>query len=706
MPITINGDGAISGLGDIDGHDLETNTLVVSGDTTLAPQAVGRASLFVDESTNSVGINTTTPASAVFLEIADATDPIVSLNNTANGTLQLGCNSTRGYIGTSTAHAFRLRSNGTDRVSILSNGDVGINTNTPTATFEVQTGNGERVQIDSIGGSQTPMISLMRDSGVDYNFINDQSVFRIRRNNSAEIYRFSSDSHVFSNVALGVVARLQNTGNFGVGDHTPAYTLDITNRDTTAGYAFRIRTNSTAAKGGIQFTSDASPAALRANVFGNDDRSLSVGTGGSGLERLRIDSTGRVLINTVIARTNFINSSFSARLQVEGTDHNTSAIAMVRNSNNSGGAYFNFAKSRGTDKNSNVIVNTGDLLGVLSFQGSDGTRFVEGASISVTVDGTPGSADMPGRISLRTTSDGNSTTTEKFRVTSDGRVYCGAIAARSSSFVVRPSAEYNGNATSWTICEIAGNSPTTTITTLNGVTSAALPISGQTLTTYRYFRAYQNSLPSGAAITNQEGFVVENNLVSGTNNYGFVSRIPSGTGRWNVYASGTAKNYFAGSVLFNNSNESSITAGTVNGKLISQSAGILYSARDATIENNHVIFVNPNGAIGSITTTGTSTAYNTSSDYRLKENVTSITGAADRVKALKPCRFNFIADATKTVDGFLAHEAQEVVPEAVTGEKDGEEMQAIDTSKLVPLLTAALQEALARIEVLESNQVN
>ena len=70
-------------------------------------------------------------------------------------------------------------------------------------------------------------------------------------------------------------------------------------------------------------------------------------------------------------------------------------------------------------------------------------------------------------------------------------------------------------------------------------------------------------------------------------------------------------------------------------------------------------------------------------------------------------------NADKTVDGFIAHEAQEVVPEAVTGEKDGEEMQAIDTSKLVPLLTAALQESIAsidelRIEVnaLESNQVN
>jgi hypothetical protein len=69
--------------------------------------------------------------------------------------------------------------------------------------------------------------------------------------------------------------------------------------------------------------------------------------------------------------------------------------------------------------------------------------------------------------------------------------------------------------------------------------------------------------------------------------------------------------------------------------------------------------------------------------------------------ALKPVNFAWKADGSR-VDGFLAHEAQEVVPEAVTGEKDGGEMQGIDQSKLVPLLTAALQEALKRIEALEA----
>jgi hypothetical protein len=106
--------------------------------------------------------------------------------------------------------------------------------------------------------------------------------------------------------------------------------------------------------------------------------------------------------------------------------------------------------------------------------------------------------------------------------------------------------------------------------------------------------------------------------------------------------------------------------------------------------------------VGSISVTATTTAYNTSSDYRLKEDVQPMVGASDRVLALNPVNFTWKANGTR-VDGFLAHEAQEVVPAAVTGEKDGEEMQAIDQSKLVPLLTAALQDALKRIKALEGN---
>ncbi len=83
-----------------------------------------------------------------------------------------------------------------------------------------------------------------------------------------------------------------------------------------------------------------------------------------------------------------------------------------------------------------------------------------------------------------------------------------------------------------------------------------------------------------------------------------------------------------------------------------------------------VFFTNSGGVVGSVQTTNSATSYNTSSDYRLKENVVEMTDALDRVSQLKPSRFNFISDVDKTVDGFLAHEVQDIVPEAITGEKD------------------------------------
>jgi len=111
--------------------------------------------------------------------------------------------------------------------------------------------------------------------------------------------------------------------------------------------------------------------------------------------------------------------------------------------------------------------------------------------------------------------------------------------------------------------------------------------------------------------------------------------------------------------------------------------------------------------VGRINVTNTATAYVTSSDYRLKENVESVTDGIARLRQLKPSRFNFIVDSDITVDGFIAHEVQDVVPEAIFGTKDAVDAdgnpvyQGIDQSKLVPLLTAALQEALQKIEDLE-----
>jgi hypothetical protein len=152
------------------------------------------------------------------------------------------------------------------------------------------------------------------------------------------------------------------------------------------------------------------------------------------------------------------------------------------------------------------------------------------------------------------------------------------------------------------------------------------------------------------------------------------------------------------------------TTGNTDALLVVNGGGnhAIRTLRDGTASATQISFANANGTVGSITTNGSATAYNTSSDYRLKENVVGVTGAAARVQQLNPVRFNFITDPDTTVDGFLAHEVQDVVPEAITGTKDAvdaegnPEYQGIDQSKLVPLLTAALQEALTKIETLEA----
>jgi hypothetical protein len=182
-------------------------------------------------------------------------------------------------------------------------------------------------------------------------------------------------------------------------------------------------------------------------------------------------------------------------------------------------------------------------------------------------------------------------------------------------------------------------------------------------------------------------------------------------------------------------------------------SGIIQSGRTGTDSQPQAEFFNGNGVVGSIYTSGSSTAYNTSSDYRLKENVSYDFDATTRLKQLKPARFNFITDADTTVDGFLAHEVSSVVPEAISGEKDETETkekvvvnangnviaenieqadwetgkiadengksqyptdstweatkvipvyQGIDQSKLVPLLVKTIQELEARITALET----
>mgnify|MGYP003108636623 FL=1 len=156
------------------------------------------------------------------------------------------------------------------------------------------------------------------------------------------------------------------------------------------------------------------------------------------------------------------------------------------------------------------------------------------------------------------------------------------------------------------------------------------------------------------------------------------------------------------------------SSGTV-GAAIRTTGGAHFSTESSTALNinrnntGDIQIFQRNGTVkGQININASRTAYETTSDYRLKENITTLSDGITRLKTLKPSRYNFKSDPTNTIDGFLAHELQSVVPMAVSGTKDEVDSennpvyQGVDTSFLVPLLTAALQEAVAKIEVLET----
>ena len=307
-----------------------------------------------------------------------------------------------------------------------------------------------------------------------------------------------------------------------------------------------------------------------------------------GAEAMRVDSSGRLLIGTSTARDKFFNAASGENpvVQFEGAGASAQGLYMLSlTANNTSasagaGAHLFLARSGGGSVGSYSAVSDGHALGAISFQGADGTNFVEGASIKAFVDGTPGADDLPSRLVFFTTADGASSTTERMRISNDGTV-----------------------------------------------------------------------------------------LVNRTSNTSTASQLAV-----------------------------SYPGGTKFGLTLNDTDSVAALA---------IKFDRGGTQVGSITTNTGATSYNTSSDYRLKDNIVLLAGAVERIQQIPVYRFNFIADHDKTVDGFLAHEAAQVVPECVTGEKDAVDddgnpvYQGIDQSKLVPLLTAALQEAIAEIASLK-----
>ena len=308
------------------------------------------------------------------------------------------------------------------------------------------------------------------------------------------------------------------------------------------------------------------------------------------------------------------------------------------------------------------IVNNDDL-GSVHFGGvtSGGVGIHNAAKIMVEGDGTWASNDYPTRMVFFTTTDGASSATEKMRLTNDGKLAIGETSPDSILHIK--------------------NSAT------DGVAGISLENDAR-----RYAINVHGGLSDGLAIFNAG---------AGETQFFIASAGNVGIG---------ADNTSPDSVLsVKDATSDPIVTVHKNSTGVSDAMRVQHGRGLSGFSGKGISFRRNDGTeVGNVTIGFSSTAFNTSSDYRLKENVTYTWDATTRLKQLKPARFNFKDDTSDLVDGFLAHEVSSIVPEAINGEKDAvdsegnPEYQSIDQSKLVPLLVKTIQELEARITALES----
>ena len=427
---------------------------------------------------------------------------------------------------------------------------------------------------------------------------------------------------------------------------------------------------------------------------GNDamptDMLFKTNTGGaSPTERMRITENGTVQIAAAGAIAGFSSSAVTSNIaplkiyKSHGSTH--AAIQLIWDHfNTTASIQQRIQFTIGDDASSDGFNNAG-FIGIEkidSWQSSAGRN-------SALVFGTTSAASE----------------SEKMRIDNAGRVIIGrtSTAASDTAFRFQVFAPSDGSMGVGSTNTSASGTATINLMPSNSVTGSQIKCSAE-----EDFSTSANRTARLGFFTRKDGTLTERLRLTSDGDFRFGNVAGSNSSQPHQNDGGTSSG-----VLMN--------AGTDNANYAvdAQSDSIVIIA-NKTQGNGVAIEIKRDGVVvGSISISGSTTSYNTTSDYRLKENIVNITDGITRIKQLIPKRFNWISDDTNTLqDGFLAHEAQTVVPEAVQGVKDelagadykghsgiseGDPVyQEMDHSKLVPLLTAALQEEIAKREALET----
>ena len=567
---------------------------------------------------------------------------------------------------------------GVERVRITKEGDVAIGTNNPNVTVDAS-----NTSILAVGIVTAREFYGTFKGSIDPSVANDKIS---EGNTEVETVDTGSNGHIKFITEGDVRARIESSGRVLIGHSTGngEPTLSVsgnTQGSSGAGMLFLRRGLDRATIGGnvgadlgeimfgdldgnkyasIQGKTDAATGS--SDYPGRLIFATTADGGSSPVERLRITSDGDVDVATGHLQAQDLKIGLLAdRYPIIQRAVQSSGSQSLTITGGSG-----YSDHTGT----NHVLTDARQGAMIQLTGGNPTSDVYGGGIRYYAAGhtnpnNPGS----GNQHVFYTRSGVDTNTERFRISEDGQLLQGETTPYDSNTAIQFRKDVSGNEARFIFRNRANNSNSRVqlqLSTLNRAANAD---------TFSGIEKYQNG---GMAIYNGEN----------TNQYSNINFFTNG---WR-------------SLQLRNGNHSGAWCaeidaywGTSNG--LRMEVGGPQSGTWQAIDFHTSHTGTQRGYIG-VTYGGVS--YNSSSDYRMKQDVVDMTGAIERIKLFLPKRFKWKEDPTHTVDGFLAHEAATVVPESVQGEKDGEQMQVMDNSKLVPVLTAALKEAIAKIEILET----
>ena len=553
-----------------------------------------------------------------------------------------------------------------EKMRITHGGNVGIATDSPSSSYK----------LDVFGGSTSIQVGNSSGTG---RFGADGSSTKVGSSSNHPFVFLSSNTERMRLASGGnlLVNTTTNYGNVISVDQAGNYDKSSDSAGIRI-FSSSGTTNNGDYHGAIQFSRGTGSASISAVQTGSDNDILGLaffthptGTGtDDSEERMRVTSAGDVGIGTTSPNHLLDVESAGASMRLFNTTSNGNTEFFVTTAGTTGASKIMFGDTDDADIGKIIYRHNGNSM-AFETNDSEAMRILSDGKVGI------GTTSPSSKLTL---SDTSSNSIVQVRFINDARDYAlGVHGGLSDSFVL-----YDDTADQTRlIVDTSGKigvgttSPETKLDVNSGISSSSanvISISQNTTGAIKQAVAFGVAIQNGGEATNASDLFIS------TASGGSLSermRITSG-----------------GDVLVGTTSEIS----TGNGFSITNT-GQVRIGRASTGIIKQIVFSNPNDEVGSISTSGSATAYNTSSDYRLKEDLKDF-NALEIASKIKMYDFKWKADDSRSY-GVMAHELQEVVPQAVSGDKDAKDMQQVDYSKLVPILLKSIQELEARVKELE-----